>query len=191
VYIIPVLNISGYDHREREEDTAFGSVDPNRDYPGPCVSGAAHRSKATKLLADFTASANINASATLHTYYPAVLYPVGFSTNETATPYESTFIQLAKVAAADSLYEIGNSKEILYAADGAFEDYAYWKHGIWSLLFEMGSTHSPSPSELQRLIAQNVPGLRRFFEMAPQTRAADHAFLGKCDLNVLQRARLE
>lgn len=193
VYVIPVLNISGYNVREREETIGRGTIDPNRDYPGPCVTTTPHRSKATKLLADFVAQKNIITSATLHTFSPAVLYPFGFSTSDTETKDDSEFIGLSKAATVASRYDYGNSKEMLYAADGAFEDYAYWKHGIWSLLFEMGSSHSPSQGQMQKLIADNVPGLRKFFEMAPKERSAHHAFTGRCDHNVRKRGpeRLE
>lgn len=193
VYVIPVLNISGYNNDEREETLGYSTIDPNRDYPGPCVTTTPHQLKDTKLLADFIASNNIIASATLHTYAPAVLYPFGFSTNDTQTKDDSAFINLSKAATVESRYEIGNSKELLYAADGAFEDYAYWKYGIWSLLFEMGTTHNPSSSQMKQLVADNVPGLRRFFEMAPKDRSADHAFTGRCDYNVRKRGheRLE
>lgn len=191
VYVIPVLNISGYNSREREESVASGFVDPNRDYPGPCVRTRTYRSKSTKALADFLETANINTSATLHTFFPAVLYPFGFSTRDIATPNDSTFINLSKAATVESRYDIGNSKELLYAADGAFEDYAYWKHGIWSLLFELGSTHNPSSRQLKKMIEDNVPGLRRFLEMAPRGRATNHAFTGTCDMNVQRRKHLE
>ncbi len=191
VYIIPVLNISGYNSRYRYERTASGNVDPNRDYPGPCVNGGSFRAKSTKALADFIDKANIVSSATLHTYWPAVLYPWGFSTRETKTEYDSTFIGLSKDAVVESGYTIGNSKELLYAADGAFEDYAYWKHGVWSLLFEMGGSHSPSQSQIRKMIDVNVPGLRRFFENAPKQRAANFAFTGKCDKSARPREHLE
>lgn len=191
LYIIPVLNISGFNSRNRYERTSAGTIDQNRDYPGPCVSGSPFKSKATKALADFIDKANIVSSATLHTHWPAVLYPWGFSTNDVSTKDDATFIQLSKDAVVESGYEVGNSKELLYAADGAFEDYAYWKHGIWSLLFEMGTTHSPSESQMKQMVDVNVPGLRRFLENAPRQRAADHAFTGKCDRSLLQRTHLE
>ena len=187
VYVIPVLNISGYNTRDRYERTSRGSIDPNRDYPGPCVQTRSFQSKSTKALADFVSQKQIVSSATLHTYFPAVLYPWGVSTLDTFTPYDSIFINLTKAATVESRYQIGNSKDVLYAADGAFEDYAYWKHGIWSLLFEMGSSHSPTQEGIKRMVADNVPGLRRFFEMAPKTRAENHAFTGRCDYTRSQR----
>ena len=191
VYIVPVLNIPGFNSRNRYERTSAGAIDQNRDYPGPCVSGTPFKSKATKALADFIDKAHIVSSATLHTHWPAVLYPWGFSTNDVGTKDDATFIQLSKDAVVESGYDVGNSKELLYAADGAFEDYAYWKHGIWSLLFEMGNTHSPSEAQMKQMVEVNVPGLRRFFENAPKQRATDHAFTGKCDRSLLQRTHLE
>lgn len=191
VYVIPVLNISGYDTRNRYERINGSRIDQNRDYPGPCVSGRPHRSKATKALADFLEQAKIVSSATLHTYWPAVLYPWGFSTSDTKTEYDSTFIGLSKDSVVESGYQIGNSKELLYAADGAFEDYAYWKHGIWSLLFELGPSHSPTENQMKKMIEVNVPGLRRFFENAPKERAANHAFTGRCERGARQREHLE
>lgn len=189
VYVIPVLNITGYNAGIREEVVGTRTYDPNRDYPGPCVSGPSYRTKATKALADFMAAENIVASATLHTFRPAVVYPWGISTHDTDTPYDNIFIGLAQAATAYSKYQIGNNTEVMYPADGTFEDYAYWKHGTWSLLFEMGSTHSPSTTAVQDLVAGNVPGLRRFLEEAPTTRAADHAFHGQCDTRMRGRDR--
>ncbi|MFN7728024.1 MAG: M14 family metallopeptidase [Bdellovibrio sp.] len=191
VYIIPVLNISGYNARTRQERTARGSIDPNRDYPGPCATAGPFYSKATKALADFVVQKNIVSSATLHTFSPAVLYPWGFSTRDVSTAYDSLFLNLAKAAAVESRYDVGNSKELLYAADGTFEDYVFWKHGVWSLLFEMGFSHSPGQNAVKEMIQVNVPGLRRFLETAPDTRAADHEFRGVCDMSQPKRVRLE
>lgn len=186
-FVIPVINVSGYNRRDRYED----SRDPNRDYPGPCATSGPFKLKSTKALADFVAVQNITASATLHTYSPAVLYPWGMSTQDLKTEYESTFVGLTKDATVESGYQIGNSAEVLYAADGTFEDYAFWKHGIWSLLFEMGSSHSPDSDSIKRMVEDNVPGLRRFLTNAPPLRADHHDFKGHCDIRVQRRIWLE
>lgn len=191
VYVIPVLNISGYNRNSRYETGLKGSQDPNRDYLSPCKSAPSYNLKSTKALADFLDAKNIQISATLHTYWPAVAYPWGISTRDTSTPHDAQYIELAKAATQESNYSVGNSTELLYAADGAFEDYAYWKHGIWSLLFEMGFTHSPSPSAIQTMIEVNTPGIRRFLEQAPKQRVTDHQFTGRCDRGVMQRLVLE
>lgn len=177
VYVIPVLNVSGYNKRSRSE---LGN-DPNRDYPGPCGTDGPFKLRSTKALADFIDREGIVASATLHTHSPFILYPWGFSTKDTKTEYDDLYIELSKAAAIESKYPVGNSADALYPADGCYEDYAMWKHGVWSLLFEMGTTHSPGQAQVNELIRGNVPGLRRFLEQVPTKRAEKHAFTGKCD----------
>lgn len=189
IYVIPVLNITGYNADRREETLGGLTRDPNRDYPGPCGTQGPHKLKSTALLAKFVADNDIVASATLHTFSPAVLYPWGISTRDLSTPYDAIFKSLGEAAAVESGYAVGNSTELLYPADGTFEDYSFWKHGIWSMLFEMGYSHDPSPAEVKKMIEVNVPGLRRMFEKAPTARAVDHDFHGKCDAKMFRMDR--
>lgn len=192
VYVIPVLNISGYDSRSRYEKASDSRYyDPNRDYPGPCGTDGPFKLKSTKALAQFVDEKNIVTSATLHTYMPGVLYPWGFSTRETRTEDESTYIDLSRVATQESHYQYGNSTDILYAADGTYDDYSYWKHGIWSLLFEMGGTHSPNQNQINEMVRVNVPGIRNFLATAPKERSQQHTFTGQCDTKVRRRTVLE
>ncbi len=190
VFVVPVLNITGYDSRDRYEPASNGqSYDPNRNYPSPCGGEGPFTLKSTKALADFIAKQEIVASATLHTYYPAVVYPWGISTHDLATPYTDIFTMLATAATVETHYAIGNSTEVIYPADGTYEDYAFWKHGVWSLLFELGESHDPSVDDLKKMIDENVPGLRRMLEQAPRTRAEKHEFTGKCDIRLFSLDR--
>lgn len=192
IYVIPVLNISGYNAGSRFERTQNGrTVDPNRDYEGPCRSGQPYLLKSTASLAQFVDQAGIVASATLHTFMPGVLYPLGLSTPDTETADEVEFVRLGRAATGQSGYTVGNSNELLYAADGTFEDYAYWKHGIWSLLFELGTSHRPSENQINTMIRTNLPGLRRFFIESPPSRSMKNAFSGRCDRGARQRELLE
>ncbi len=191
VYVIPVLNITGYNRNDRYESNLTSTFDANRDYTGPCKSGPTFNLKSTKALADFIAEKNIVVSATLHTYWPAVVYPWGISTGDLSTPYDDQYKLLVKAATEESQYQTGNNTAVLYPADGTFEDYAFWKHGIWSLLFELGFSHTPDDTAMKNMVDVNVPGLRRFLEQAPKTRATDHQFAGKCDVRILQRMWLE
>lgn len=191
VYIVPVLNITGYNQNNRYESGVSGSFDPNRDYTGPCKSGRTFNLKSTKALADFVAEKNIVISATLHTYWPAVVYPWGISSTNLSTPYDDQYKQLVKAATLESGYQTGNNTDVLYAADGTFEDYAFWKHGIWSLLFELGFSHSPDQAAIKNMIDSNIPGIRRFLEQSPKERATLHTFSGRCDARVMQRMWLE
>jgi carboxypeptidase T len=181
IYVIPVLNISGYNSNERRETAKGTTFDPNRDYPGPCGTEGPYNLHSTANLAHFIDEKNIVASATLHTFYPAVTYPWGLTTQDLVTPYEDMFLKLVQAATVESQYSAGNTTQLIYPANGSFEDYAYWKHGIWSILFEIGNTHTPNESEVQELVRVNVPGLMRMLNLAPKTRAPNHDFIGKCD----------
>lgn len=182
MYVIPVLNIDGYNNRNRHERINGRYIDLNRDYPGPCGTEGPFFSKSTKALADFLESQKIVTSATVHTYWPTVVWPWGLSTHDIDTPYTPIFMKLAQTAAEFSNYETGNSAQVIYPADGTFEDYAFWKHGIWSLLFEVGKSHYPGIQDLNAIVKQNVPGIRKMFETAPKSRAAQHEFTGQCNL---------
>ncbi len=192
VYVIPVLNISGYNRNDRFESNAQSSVtDANRDYPSPCKHDAPYQLKSTEALAQFLVDKNIQISATLHTYWPAVVYPWGISTTDLSTPYDDQYKTLVAAATLESKYQTGNNTQVLYPADGTFEDYAYFKHGIWSLLFELGFSHNPDPQAVKTMIEVNTPGLRRFLETSPVARVADHNFSGHCDARMPKRVILE
>ena len=185
LFVIPVLNIEGYDTRSREEPSRGRWYDPNRNYPGPCGTEGPFTLKSTKLLADFIAAEDIVNSATIHTSFPAVVYPWGLSSQDLDTPYVDTFTRLANDATNVSKYEIGNSTQVIYPANGTYEDYAYWKYGIWSMLFEVGYTHYPDLKDLKELARVNVPGLRLMFENAPIERASNHDFTGECSFMMM------
>ena len=189
VYVLPVLNIEGYNSRTRWERSGGQSHDPNRDYPGPCGGEGPHLLKSTKLLAQFIAQKDIVSSATLHTFSPAVVYPWGFSTPDLSTPYDDLFKALTQAAVVESKYATGNSAEAIYPANGTYEDYAFWAHGIWSLLFELGYSHSPSTGAVEEMVRVNVPGLRRFLDQAPRQRAENHGFSGRCDRRLMSLDR--
>ncbi len=181
VFVIPVLNVTGYNAKQREEIADGTYHDPNRDYPGPCGTEGPHKLKSTALLAAFVAREGIVASATLHTFYPAVVYPWGLGTRDLSTPYDDQFKTMVSLATQESRYQTGNSTEVIYAANGTYEDYAFWKHGIWSILFELGNSHNPVQGDIEEMVRVNVPGMRRMLEQAPTARATNHAFTGKCD----------
>jgi carboxypeptidase T len=189
MFVIPVLNISGYNANNRYESANGSSYDPNRDYPGPCGTEGPFNLKSTAALASFVEKQNIVAAATLHTYSPAVVYPWGISTHDLSTGYDDIFKMLVESAVVESHYQTGNSTEVIYPADGCFEDWAYWKHGVWSILFELGYSHSPDPNAVAEMQKVNVPGMRRMFEQAPRTQAEKHEFTGACDkaLGLLDR----
>lgn len=183
IYVIPVLNIEGYNARRRYEMVNNVKLDLNRDYPGPCGTDGPFNSKSTKALADFVANNNFVAAATIHTYKPAVVYPWGNYAQTYDTPYNDLFETIAKAATIASRYPIGFSSEIMYPADGTFEDYVYWKHGVYSLLFEVGESNRPSMDVLRESVRTNVIGLRAMFEASPKVAALHHEFTNGCSQN--------
>lgn len=181
LFVIPVVNVSGYDHRERREWKNGQTLDPNRNYPGPCGTEGPFSLQSTASVAQFIDKAGIVSAATLHTFSPAVVYPWGLASPDLSTPYDDIFKMLVQAATVESHYKTGNSTQVVYAANGTFEDFAFWQHGIWAILFEMGHTHSPNLPGLTQLIRENVPGLRQMFQQAPTLRAENHGFNGRCD----------
>lgn len=184
IYVIPVLNINGYNRNSRYESLKGSSFDSNRDYPGPCLTKKSHALKSTSLLADFLEKENIITSMTLHTYFPAITYPWGVTSSTTKTDDNNYFQELVKLAATGNNYYLGTSTDVIYPADGTFEDYAYWKHGVWSLLYEIGTSHSPSPTAVEKAIRDTLPGMRLVFKNSLLERSHQHEFKGSCNSRV-------
>ncbi len=186
IFIIPVLNINGYNRNSRNETAKGVSYDANRDYDGPCVGGQhSHALNSTRLLAEFLEKKNIVSSMTLHTYFPAITYPWGVSSSTTKTDDHAFFQELVKFAATGNNYYLGTSTDVVYPADGTFEDFAYWKHGVWSLLYEIGTTHSPSPTAIEKVIRETLPGMRLVFKNSQLERSKNHGFKGSCNARIM------
>ncbi|NDD04525.1 MAG: hypothetical protein EB078_06440, partial [Proteobacteria bacterium] len=131
--IVPVLNISGYNENHRHEH----GMDPNRDYPGPCISAAGGKLASVKAAMELLASRPFTGSATLHGFVGTFTYPWGIAVKNDHTLDHNRFVEITSKAAEINGYRYGTSTEIVYPCDGSFEDYAYWKHGAWSLLVEL------------------------------------------------------
>jgi carboxypeptidase T len=129
---IPVLNISGYNAGTRDEFR----TDPNREYSGPCHSGAPSLAS-VKALVNHLTTRVYSASVTIHGYLGALTYPWGFSSTNVRTLDDNLYGKLTKQAATSNGYRVGTSTDVVYPVNGAFEDYAYWKHGMWSWLVEL------------------------------------------------------
>ena len=65
-FIVPVLNVTGFNASRREESSrSGGTMDPNRDYPDPCTTDQPFRLASTKRLAEFVAAEDIVAAVAL------------------------------------------------------------------------------------------------------------------------------
>ncbi len=171
IYIIPVLNKSGYNKKEREEVAAGVSHDPNRDYPDPCVNKKDFKLKSTSLLARFVEEKKIVGAITIHGYYGSLTYPWGIYTDNYRSLDHDIFELKAQKAVSYNSYTTGTHADILYPAGGAFEDWAYFEHGVWSLLVEL--ENNPNLDDDVKMLYSSI-------ESFPNTRSRDHRHLGNC-----------
>jgi hypothetical protein len=73
---------------------------------------------------------------------------------------------------------------ISYLPHGTSEDYLYWHYGIWSTLIET-PYYEATGQKMEKVIAENVPGIMSYLQKAPKTRSASHEWTGKCALSSL------
>lgn len=163
-YVIPVLNISGYDRNRREETSKEGkTLDPNRDYEDACKTKVDFRLKSTQLLSQFVEREDIVAAVTVHGYVGSFTFPWGMHTSNFSTLDNSWLMEWAQKTAKINNYRVGTHGDIVYPAEGAFEDWAYFKHGVWSYLLEIQSPRSDLQKDAQALV--------EFFKSAPSERS--------------------
>ncbi len=172
-YIVPVLNIGGFNRNWRYEKTSDGrTIDPNRDYPDPCVQEKDNfQLKSTGLIADFIERENIVASVTIHGYIGTFTYPWGIYTADPRTPDHTIYEMLGRKAVEANHYTTGTHTDIVYPTAGAYEDYIYAEHGVWVMLLELA--HSPDLDE-------DTQALVNFFTLAPRERSGFHEHTGQC-----------
>lgn len=171
IFIIPILNQPGFDKREREEVASGVSYDPNRDYPDPCINKENFKLKSTLLLANFVREKNIVGAVTIHGYYGSLTYPWGIYTDDYRSLDHDLFEIKAKEAVTHNSYTTGTHADILYPAGGAFEDWAYFKYGVWSLLVEL--ENRPNFEDDVKMLYSSINSF-------PSARSRDHRHLGNC-----------
>lgn len=167
--IVPVLNISGYNKNNRYER----SVDPNRDYPSPCISQQGGRLKSTTLLRQVFDKRAYVGSVTLHGYIGAMTYPWGLNVANTHTYDHNMFDHAVGKAAAVNGYRYGTSTEVVYPADGTYEDWAYWKHGNYTMLIELKDGSSSD-------VAKTVDAMFVYFNELDQAPSTHHTLDSGC-----------
>ncbi|MBY0369582.1 hypothetical protein K2X33_02780 [bacterium] len=177
--VLPVLNVSGYNSNRREE----AGRDPNRNYAGPCNSSQPTLGS-IKALVQFLTTRLFAATVTIHGYIGVLAYPWGFATTHVETRDQATFDALAKEAASHNGYRYGTSTDTIYPATGTYEDYVYWKHGIWSLLVELynGSTND---------IADTSDAMYSFFENVDSSPSVNNQHDGQCTRRLLADLRMD
>lgn len=171
-YVIPVLNIGGYNANRRSEVSAQGKyLDPNRDYADPCAKNVHSQLASTRNLATFMERYNVIGAVTIHGYIGTFTFPWGIYTSNTKTKDHDTFQAMATQSVKANSYRIGTHTDVIYAAVGAFEDWAYHKHGIWTMLLEMKNYPDVEKDALCTLI---------YFSVVPKQRSTQHEHVGQC-----------
>jgi carboxypeptidase T len=163
-FIIPVLNISGY-NRSRREETGPNNKnhDPNRDYEDACTVKEDFKLKSTKLLADLMEREDIVTAVTIHGYIGTFTFPWGTNAKDYETLDHAFLEDWAKKSVSVNKYQTGTHGGAIYPAAGAFEDWAYYKHGVWSYLLEIKSPYSDLKKDALALV--------EFFKHSPTERS--------------------
>ncbi len=163
-YVVPVLNISGYNVSRRGETGSDGEVhDSNRDYEDACTTKQDFNLKSTTLIAELIEREEIVSAVSVHGYIGTFTFPWGTEARNYATQDDAFFTEWAKKSVKINNYKIGTHGGAIYPATGAFEDWAYYKLGVWSFLLEI---RSPS-SDLKK----DAASLVEFFKNSPSERS--------------------
>ena len=184
-FVIPVLNISGYNRSRREETGSdFRTHDPNRDYEDACEVKNDFKLKSTRLLADLIEREDIVTAVTVHGYVGTFTFPWGTNAKDYETLDHHLLEDWARKSVKINQYQTGTHGGAIYPAAGAFEDWAYFKHGVWSYLLEIKSPSSDlkkdalslveffkhSPFERSRHLGQNVNCVERILTGSQRSR---------------------
>lgn len=184
-YIVPVLNISGYNVSRREETGADGDThDSNRDYQDACSTKQDFQLKSTTLISELVDREDIVSAVTVHGYIGTFTYPWGTQARDYTTQDDAFFQTWAKKAVKINNYQTGTHGAAIYPATGAFEDWAYYKLGVWSFLLEIRSPSSDlkkdaatlveffrnSPMERSRNVGQHVNCMQRILGALDRSR---------------------
>lgn len=171
-YVVPVLNISGFNANSRSERDRYGNyVDPNRDYPDACVKNSYYRLTSIQNLVSFIERNNIVGSVTVHGYIGTFTFPWGIYTNNTKTLDHSFYSTIAGKAVKANNYRTGTHTDVIYAAVGSYEDWAYHKYGIWTMLLELARSANLEKDSQCVLI---------YFSQLPGDRSSQHQHTGQC-----------
>ena len=122
----------------------------------------------------YLTSRTFTGSLTVHGYLGAITYPWGVDVDNTHTLDHNQYEQITSKAAAIAGYHYGTSTDIVYPCEGAYEDYVYWKHGMWSLLLEL---KSGSEDDIQKTTQATFS----WFDQLDSSPSVKNQFTGHCN----------
>lgn len=177
-FVVPVLNISGYNVSRREENGSDGRThDSNRDYEDACTTKQDFKLKSTTLIADLVEREDVVSAVSVHGYIGTFTYPWGTDASDYATADDAFLSEWAKKAVKVNNYKTGTHGGAIYPATGAFEDWAYYKLGVWSFLLEIRSPSSDLRKDAQTLV--------EFFKNSPPERSRNVGQQVNCMARIL------
>jgi len=168
-WIVPAVNLPGLERGVRWEQ----GRDPNREYEGPCHQGTANPLKSIQSIVDTLEQRTFTAAATLHGYIGTLTSPWGVTTPNPRPADYPTYENWLRKASRHNGYAWGTSSELVYPANGTFEDYVFWKHGMWSLLVELKTGNTLD-------LADTTDAVLEFFTQVNATRAHDPSATVAC-----------
>lgn len=144
IYIAPILNPDGYEHRQREN---LNGIDLNRDFALPPENMPGFSQPETRSLVSFLDAdlkkhrMNLRVGLDYHCCIGALLYPWSYDDSpEVPEEHEAQFQVLGKAMLApfkDRRYRLGKTPHLLgYSAMGTSKDYYYAQYGTLAFTFE-------------------------------------------------------
>jgi carboxypeptidase T len=168
-WVVPAVNLPGLEHGHRWEQ----GRDPNREYKGPCHAGTTRPLKSIQSIVDTLERRTFTAAATLHGYIGTLTSPWGVTTPNPKPIDYPTYETWLRKASRHNGYAWGTSSEMIYPANGTFEDYVFWKFGMWSLLVELKTGNTLD-------LADTTDAVLEFFTQVNATRAQDPSATVSC-----------
>ncbi|MBI1861983.1 MAG: hypothetical protein HYR96_13795 [Deltaproteobacteria bacterium] len=112
-------------------------------------------------------------SITLHGYASSMTYPWGVALDDPHTLDDNAYTAVTSKAAEKNGYRYGTMAKVVYPARGTYEDFVYWKYGMWSLLIELASG---STTDIQ----QTVEAMTVWFDGIDRTPSTQNALNSHC-----------
>lgn len=179
-WIVPAVNLPGLEHGHRWEQ----GRDPNREYKGPCHAGTSRPLKSIQSIVDTLETRTFTAAATLHGYIGTLTSPWGVTTPSPKPIDYPVYETWLRKASRHNGYAWGTSSEMIYPANGTFEDYVFWKYGMWSLLVELKTGNTLD-------LANTTDAVLEFFSQVNATRAAAPSASVSCHHSTVPDLHLE
>ncbi len=158
ILLQPLVNPDGHALNLRTDSKG---IDPNRDYASPNKADKdAFQIVETRIVRDLLQREKVIASAAFHSGLEAVLWPWCHSPQQ--SQHDPVFRALA--AAASKPMQVNRTTQSFYdyQTEGEYIDFAYMRHGVYALTFEVSHEAAPAANKLQATVRRTVQGSLSF-----------------------------